>query len=62
MYLCHGFPWWLRGKEVASNVGDPVLISRSGPYPGEGCGNPLQYSYLENPWIEEPESLQSMGL
>ena len=44
MYLCHGFPWWLRGKELASNVGDPVLISQSGPYPGEGCGDPLQYS------------------
>ena len=44
MYPCHGFPWWLRGKEFASNVGDPVLISGSGPSPGEGCGNPLQYS------------------
>ena len=30
--------------------------------PGEGNGNPLQYSCLENPWTEEPGGLQSMGL
>ena len=29
---------------------------------GEGNGNPLQYSCLENPWTEEPGRLQSMGL
>ena len=28
---------------------------------GEGDGNPLQYSYLENQ-TEEPEGLQSKGL
>ena len=28
---------------------------------GEGNGNPLQYSYLENPWTEEPGGLQCMG-
>ena len=28
----------------------------------EGNGNPLQYSCLENPWMEEPGGLQSMGL
>ena len=28
---------------------------------GEGNGNPLQYSCLENPWTEEPGRLQSMG-
>ena len=28
---------------------------------GEGDGIPLQYSWLENPWTEEPGSLQSMG-
>ena len=33
-----------------------------GRYPGEGNGNPLQYSCLENiPWTEEPGGLQSMG-
>ena len=30
--------------------------------PGEGNGNPLQYSCLENPWTEEPGGLQSMEL
>ena len=29
--------------------------------PGEGNGTPLQYSCLENPWMEEPGRLQSMG-
>ena len=28
---------------------------------GEGDGSPLQYSCLENPWMEEPGGLQSMG-
>ena len=28
---------------------------------GEGNGNPLQYSCLENSWTEEPGGLQSMG-
>ena len=28
---------------------DPGLITESGKSPGEGNGNPLQYSYLENP-------------
>ena len=31
-------------------------------YIGEGNGNPLQYSCLENSWIEEPGGLLSMGL
>ena len=29
---------------------------------GEGNGTPLQYSCLENPWVEEPGRLQFMGL
>ena len=36
------------GKESACNVGDPGLIPGSGSSPGEGNGNPLQYSFLEN--------------
>ena len=28
---------------------------------GEGNGTPLQYSCLENAWMEEPGKLQSMG-
>ena len=33
----------------ASNVGDLGSIPRLGRSPGEGNGNPLQYSCLENP-------------
>ena len=36
-------------KASACNAGDPGSIPRSGRYPGEGNGNPLQYSCLENP-------------
>ena len=36
-------------------------ISGSGRSPGEGNGNPLQYSCLGNPMIEEPGELQSVG-
>ena len=32
------------GKESASNVGDLGLIHGLGRFPGEGNGNPLQYS------------------
>ena len=35
-------------KESACNVGDPGLIPGLGRPPGEGNGNPLQYSCLEN--------------
>ena len=37
------------GKASAGNVGDPGLIPGSGRSPGEGNGNPLQHSCLENP-------------
>ena len=37
------------GKESACNVGDLGLIPGSGRSPGEGNGNPLQYSFLKNP-------------
>ena len=43
-----GFPVGSDGKESAFNVGDLGLISGSGRSPGEGNGNPLQYSCLEN--------------
>ena len=35
-------------KESACNVGDPGSIPGPGRSPGEGNGNPLQYSCLEN--------------
>ena len=37
------------GKESACSAGHPGLIPGSGRSPGEGNGNPLQYSCLENP-------------
>ena len=40
--------WWLSGKESACNTGDLGSIPGLGRYPGEGNGNPLQYSCLEN--------------
>ena len=43
-----GFPGDSDGKVSACNAGDPGSIPGSGRYPGEGNGNPLQYSCLEN--------------
>ena len=37
------------GKASAYNAGDPGSIPRLGRSSGEGNGNPLQYSYMENP-------------
>ena len=39
----------LDGKTSAYNVGDTGSIPGSERSPGEGNGNPLQYSCLENP-------------
>ena len=36
-------------KNLPANVGDEGLIPGLGRFPGGGNGNPLQYSYLENP-------------
>ena len=44
-----GFPGGLDGREYVYNAGDPGLIPGWGRSPGEGNGNPLQYSFLENP-------------
>ena len=43
------FPGGSDGKESACNAGDMGLIPGSGRSPGEGNGNPVQYSCLENP-------------
>ena len=50
-YMLHstGFPGGSDGKEPACNAGALGLIPGLGRYPGEGNGNPLQYSCLENP-------------
>ena len=61
-YLCAGVNWeatgrkptwvskWGHGhsKEPACSVGNLGLIPGSGRSPGEGSGNPPQYSCLEN--------------
>ena len=43
------FPGGSDGKESACNAGDLGLIPWFGRSPGEGNGNLLQYSCLENP-------------
>ena len=43
------FPGGSDGKGSACNAGDPGWIPGCGRSPGEENGNPLQYSYLENP-------------
>ena len=43
------FPRSSGSKESACNAGDLGSIPGSGKSPGEGNGNPLQYSCLENP-------------
>ena len=44
-----GLPCDSDGKASACNVGQLGSIPGSGSSLGEGNGNPLQYSYLENP-------------
>ena len=43
------FPGGSDGKASVCNAGDLSSIPGSGRSPGEGNGNPLQYSCLENP-------------
>ena len=44
-----GFPGGSGGKEPTCDTGDPGSIPGYEGSPGGGCGNPLQYSCLENP-------------
>ena len=44
-----GIPCGSDGKESTCNAGDLALVPESGRCPGEGNGNPLQYSCLQNP-------------
>ena len=50
------YPGGSSGKESACNEGDLCSIPGLGRSPGEGKGNPLQYSGLDNYW-----TVQSMG-
>ena len=53
LFMINGLPRWLSGKDYspanAGDAGDVDLIPGSGRSPGEGSGNPRQYSCLENP-------------
>ena len=57
-----GFPGGSMVKNLPASAGVTGLISGLRRPPGEGIGNPLQFSCLGNPWSEEPSRLQSMGL
>ena len=49
LLLAYGFLGGSEVKASASNVRDLGLVPESGRSLGEGNGNPLQYSCLENP-------------
>ena len=53
-------PGGSEGKESACNTADPGSIPVSGRSPGEGHGNPLQYSFLGNPMDRGAWALQSI--
>ena len=59
-----GFPGDSVVKNPPANAGDAGSIPGSGRSPGEGYGNPLQYSFLGNPMDRERNlgGLPSMGL
>ena len=49
IYIYMGFPHSSVGKSSAYNAGGPGSIPGLRRSPGEGNGNPLRYSCLENP-------------
>ena len=55
-----GFPGGSVVKNPPANARDAGLIPGLGRSPGEGNGNPLQYSCLGNPMDREPGRLQTM--
>ena len=64
----NGFPGGSGGKESASSAGDTGSIPGFGRFPGEGHGNPLQYSCLKNPMDKKslagysPQGCKELGL
>ena len=56
-----GFPGGSDGNESACNVGDLGLIPGLGRSPGEGHGNPIQYSCLGNPMDRGAMASQRVG-
>ena len=57
-----GFSSGWAAKESACNAGDMGSTPGLARSPGEGNGNPLDYSYLGNPMDGGPWQLQSMKL
>ena len=56
-----GIPGGSDGKESTYNAGDSGSIPGLGRSPGEGNGNPPQYSCLGNPIDRGAWGLQSLG-
>ena len=54
-----GFPGGSVVKNPPANAGDMSLIPGSGKSPGEGNGNPLQYSHMGNSMAKEADGLYS---
>ena len=61
-YLHRRHPCGSVVKNLPANVGDMGSIPGSRKTPGEGNGNPIQYSCLGNPMDREAWQLQFMGL
>ena len=57
-----GFPCGSDSKVSAHNAGDPGSIPGLGSSPGEGNGNPVQYSFLENSMDRGAWKIQSTGV
>ena len=53
---------WVHMADLLHCIAEIRFNLGSGRSPGEGNGNPLQYSCLENPMDTGPGSMQSMGL
>ena len=54
-------------KNPTANAGDTGLIHELGRSPGEGNGNPLQYSFLDNPmdkgtWSKELDMTEQLSI
>ena len=57
-----GFPGGSVLQNRLASAGDVGSIPGLGRSPGEGNGNPLQYSCLRNPMDREDWWIESMGL
>ena len=64
-----GFPGGSEVKAAACNAGDLGSIPGLGRFPGEGNGNPFQYSCMENPhgqrsyspWVTESDMTEQLS-